>query len=325
MFYKTKDLQPHNGPKDKSKIYPIKVDSPVIEIATGENHYAVLTQDGRVYVWENLLVGDSHSPLDRYFLSPWLKEGIEGNVVELKAGFYHTIALTNRGEIWGWGQNTYNQLGKTKSNVIPNPIKIEGMEQEIKKISLGRYHSLALTSSGQVLSWGRNFDGQLGQNNNVIKENPPPLPIKNLPAQIVEIAAGGWHSLVMAADGSLWSFGNNGNGQLGYFLDNKMELPLIQGGPTKITKNLEGRRIIKIAAGYSSSFALIEDKKNSVFAWGNYLERSPVDNDFFSQPSSLPKIDPSLLLLLFGPGGRSPRISLLEKIQRTLIGEEFAL
>ena len=180
MFYKTKDLQPHNGPKDKSKIYPIKVDSPVIEIATGENHYAVLTQDGRVYVWENLLVGDSHSPLDRYFLSPWLKEGIEGNVVELKAGFYHTIALTNRGEIWGWGQNTYNQLGKTKSNVIPNPIKIEGMEQEIKKISLGRYHSLALTSSGQVLSWGRNFDGQLGQNNNVIKENPPPLPIKNL-------------------------------------------------------------------------------------------------------------------------------------------------
>ena len=155
--------------------------------------------------------------------------------------------------------------------------------------------------------------------------NPRPLPIISLPSQIVDIAAGGWHSLALAEDGSLWSFGSNGNGQLGYISDVKMIQEQTHRSPTRITTNLEGRLIKKIGAGDTSSFALLEDKEKNVFAWGNYFQRPPAREYSLFHPSPISKIPKSRLLIPFGPGGRSSGYAFLEHIQRSQIISKLSL
>src|ERR1019366_10106052 len=78
----------------------------------------------------------------------------------------------------------------------------------------GGYHTLALKSDGSVWAWGENTSGQIGDGG--ITTN------RYLPAQVpgltgvVAVAGGGYHSLALKTDGSVWAWGGNSSGQLGY-------------------------------------------------------------------------------------------------------------
>ena len=68
----------------------------------------------------------------------------------------HTIVLTNSGEVYSWGWNNWGQIGiGSDENVVSVPQQLNGFNGEkVKAISCGSYHSLALTESGHVFSWG---------------------------------------------------------------------------------------------------------------------------------------------------------------------------
>src|SRR5262249_35137799 len=79
-------------------------------------------------------------------------------------------------------------------------------------------HSLALRADGLVVAWGMNNFGQLG-NGTTTDSNFPvvvkgPNGVGSL-SNIIAIAAGENHSLALAADGTVWAWGNNAHGQLG--------------------------------------------------------------------------------------------------------------
>lgn len=63
--------------------------------------------------------------------------------------------------MWGWGQNSYGQLGNETTTYQNVPVKI-GSETDWKDISTGTYHTLALKSDGSLWSWGYNLYGELG-------------------------------------------------------------------------------------------------------------------------------------------------------------------
>ena len=72
------------------------------------------------------------------------------------------MALKSDGTVWAWGDNTYGQLGNGNTGTNSCiPVKVTGISSAVA-IASGWYHSLAVLSNGQVMAWGYNDDGQLG-------------------------------------------------------------------------------------------------------------------------------------------------------------------
>lgn len=93
----------------------------------------------------------------------------------------------------------YPQIISTLFNVI------------IVGITAGQYHSMALTASGSVYTWGWGIHGQLGHGSSDSEYTPRLLQFKQ---PVIQIAAGHAHSLILTTDGKLYGFGSNAFGQL---------------------------------------------------------------------------------------------------------------
>jgi alpha-tubulin suppressor-like RCC1 family protein len=122
------------------------------------------------------------------------------------------------------------------------------------KVVAGSFHSMAVLG-GSVWTWGRNNYGQLGLGNN--GDQWEPRKVEGL-GGVLDVAAGGYHSLALAGNGEVWAFGNNDNGRLGLGT---------AGGTHWVPKKLPGiSGVVRVAAGESYSLALKAD--GSVWGWG---------------------------------------------------------
>jgi alpha-tubulin suppressor-like RCC1 family protein len=87
-----------------------------------------------------------------------------------------------------------------------------GYLSEVGAYVAGPGHGLARTSTGTVLAWGYNADGELG--NGSTKNSAVPVKVK-LPGQVKAIAAGTLQSLALTSSGAVLAWGGNNFGQLG--------------------------------------------------------------------------------------------------------------
>ena len=68
-------------------------------------------------------------------------------IVDISAGACHTLALSDRGEVWGWGRNNFGQLGMEEAEWADEPRVIRELSDKfILQISAGSWHSCAWTS-----------------------------------------------------------------------------------------------------------------------------------------------------------------------------------
>lgn len=144
------------------------------------------------------------------------------------AGEDHSLALDMFGNVWAFGSNAYGQLGSgnTTSYYAPHAVMtVSGQLTNVSDIDAGTSFSLAITRpNGNVLAWGANSEGQLG--NTYPKPwlgNPAnsSVPVTVRTAQggitdIVGIAAGHEHALAIDRTGHIYAWGNNANGQIGF-------------------------------------------------------------------------------------------------------------
>jgi alpha-tubulin suppressor-like RCC1 family protein len=176
----------------------------------------------------------------------------------IAAGYYHSLALCSNGTVRSWGDNGWGQLGNgtniSNSNV---PVQVSSLTG-IVKIAAGGGHSLALKNDGTVWTWGRNDLGQLGIGSS---NNDFNVPMKiNSFTGVSAIAAGGFHSLALKNDGTVWAWGSNSLGQLGNGNYTNSNVPVQ-------VSNIGG--VIAIAGGDAHSLALKND--GSVWSWGDNL------------------------------------------------------
>jgi alpha-tubulin suppressor-like RCC1 family protein len=160
------------GVGDKeNRLTPVKMPGlqRVKAIAAGALHSLALTEAGEVYAWGHLgskyaqgrLVAIEEHP------TPEIVEivGSFGRVKTIAAGECHSLALTENGTVYAWGDNRVGQLGlgdrETQNCLTPRIVGKLGGEK-IKDIAAGNFHSLALTEAGEVYAWGLNEYGQLG-------------------------------------------------------------------------------------------------------------------------------------------------------------------
>ena len=132
-------------------------------------------------------------------------------------------------------------------------------------ISAGGTHSLALRSDGTVWAWGKNSYGELGYTG-CTSPCPTPTQVSGLPG-VVAIAVGRNHSLGLASDGTVWTWGLNSVGQLG---NATCTYPSPCPTPTQVS-GLSS--VVAIEGGEGHSLAL--DSDGDVWAWGYNGTGSP--------------------------------------------------
>jgi alpha-tubulin suppressor-like RCC1 family protein len=201
-----------------------------------------------------------------------------GSIAQLAAGEGFSLVLTASGQLYAFGENAYGQLGNAQSNGsnAPNPtpalVRLPGATGAIVQVAAGARHSLVLTATGQLYSFGENRYGQLGTATGSGSEAANPTPtLVGLPpvaGQATAIAAGATDSLVLTDTGKLYAFGENRYGQLGTATGSGSEAAEPQ--PAQVSLPSAAGQPIAIAAGARHSLVLTSS--GTVIAFG--------ENDF---------------------------------------------
>lgn len=199
------------------RLTPVKVQglAPVMSMAAGYYNSIALCEDGTVWVWGSSargILGYHESDVTYNQLTPLKIAGLEG-ITQIDIQYHHAVALGMDGKVWTWGLNDSGQLGNGGvglDRAMPQPVD---NLSNIIKISTSWNHTLALSSEGEVWSWGSNDSGQVGDGTNDDKKL---IPVRSAHLEgIRDVEAGIGYSLAVKRNGSLWSWGNNNHGQLG--------------------------------------------------------------------------------------------------------------
>lgn len=155
--------------------------------------------------------------------------------VIIGAGVYHSFAVDDKGDVWGWGLNTMGQTGtghdSSEDDLVQLPTKVVGLSKEelegdaVVQIEAGQHHSLFRTASGKVYAVGRSDAGQLGidEDDEAFKDREEPdylahpvevkFPDDDDP--IVHISVGLHNNMAASEDGALYSRGQGTQSELG--------------------------------------------------------------------------------------------------------------
>jgi YD repeat-containing protein len=188
--------------------------------------------------------------------------GLGGNVAQVSAGSCHGLAVKSDGTVWAWGGNFAGALGNGTTGTTPQatPIQVTGLTG-VTQVAAGYLHSLALRSDGTVWAWGSDDFGEIG-NGTIGHNQTTPVQVVGL-TNVVKIAAGGYFSLALRSDGTVWAWGENNTGQLGDGSTINSPVPVQVSGLSRVTN---------ISAGDESSLATRLSGirgVTTVWAWGN--------------------------------------------------------
>ena len=179
------------------------------------------------------------------------------DVRAVAGGDQHSLALKSDGTVWAWGNNGWGQLGNGKYGGSNTPVQVPGLSN-VTAIAAGSLHNLALKSDGTVWGWGFDYFGQVGNGTsgaNVLS----PAQVRG-PSGMTAVAAGGYSSLALKSDRTVWAWGYNGQGELG----NGTSDERAHSTPSKV-RNLN--TAVAIGAGVEHGLAVLAN--GGLSAWGD--------------------------------------------------------
>jgi alpha-tubulin suppressor-like RCC1 family protein len=275
----------------------------IVSISLGKDHSSALSSNGRLFTWGSNEYGQLGDGTTEIIFDPSLIDSIYppteitsrfglstgDKIVSISIGGDHSSAISSNGRVLTWGGNSSGQLG---DNTITNksvPTEITsrfGLStgDKIVSISLGGWHSSALSSNGRVFTWGNNKFGQMGDNTTTNKSVPTEITSRfglSNGDKIVSISLHDFHSSAVSSNGRVFTWGWNNFGQMG---DNTTTNKSV---PTEITSRFglsTADKIVSISLGEFHSSALSSNGR--VFTWG--LNSSSELGDGTIENKSLP-------------------------------------
>ena len=146
---------------DQDRLVPTKLAlASVVMVAGGDSYTAAVADDGSLFTWGygalgQLGLGDKNSR--------WTPVKVDaetfGNspVLTVACGYYHTLAVTEDGATYSFGDGEDDKLGHNDHNtrLVPTRIDMQHFgDTKIVSVSASQFHSSAVTTDGAIFTWG---------------------------------------------------------------------------------------------------------------------------------------------------------------------------
>lgn len=235
----------------------VGIPSGMKQISANETASYALDTSGKVWSWGSNFQGQLGRQSDGGLNQPPAKIETLPTIASLATGKNHTLALSNKGDVWAWGANTAGQLGQGNLSALTRPARVL-INTPIKAIAAGDTHSLAIDVNGRLYVWGSNNLGQLGpvMSSKLAGFSARPVRVQ-LSFKLKQIDAGMHYTIALSEQGEVYAWGWNSMGQLG---DSE-----VQSSNTPI-KILGLNRVREISAG---PFHALASNEKGLYAWGD--------------------------------------------------------
>eukprot|EP00943_MAST-04B_sp_MAST-4B-sp1_P001086 g1086.t1 len=200
----------------------IKGEKRAVYGSLGAFHSGILSDDGKLYLWGSsdrgrLGIGNVGSNI--FFHPQCVKYLAKFEIIDFACGRNHTVAVTDKTEVFSWGDGEMVPLGygnkKGKIEWIPREI-CSLIGAEVVKVSAGEKHTVLLTRSGRVLCFGSGKYGRCGAGEGLEFDILKPRVVDSLLGRkIMHIAAGRDFTWVVDSQNNYLSFGHGYYGCLG--------------------------------------------------------------------------------------------------------------
>ncbi|CCI43295.1 unnamed protein product [Albugo candida] len=249
-------------------------------VACGWHH------SGFLYAWGSNTYGQvgpfppdpkSNSKLPNCVFTPNLV-ALPVAVIQVSAGFGHSMLLDQSHRLWTWGRNWYGELGLGEAfrdiKSVQTPQLVERTEsQPIQLIAAGYAHSAAISLEfGQLYTFGWGLYHQLGHGTTENRHELTRIEAfdgifdhQGSPLRIKTVACGMWHTAACTSSGDLYTWGWNQDGQLGHEAKASKLSPCVVSSQNPATQeSLEN--VKDVVCGGRHTTALCKD--GQVFHWG---------------------------------------------------------
>jgi len=232
-------------------------------IAFGEYHSAAIAANGDLYVWglnEYGQFGNGQRGLDERSNIP-IKVPSLSNVVSVTVGERFTAAVTSNGDLYTWGDNGSGQLGHGDQERRTNPTKVAALSNVVC-VSASRTSAngvAAVTSNGDLYTWGSQ-SAMLGIERGVHVSVPTPKKVESVSDVAVVVMGTESHALI-TKNGDLYTWGVNVSGCLGHGVFGSDGIKV---SPTKVAA-LSNVVSVSMAQGHSAAVTANGD----LYTWGD--------------------------------------------------------
>jgi len=234
----------------------------ITQLSAGAYHSLASDSRGAVYAWgdnDNGQLGDNTTSQR---LVPIQVGGLLSGktVISIASGYSCSAAVTSDGAIYTWGYNGYGQLGDGSNlqRQLPSAVVLPSGKL-FSVVVAGSSFMAALSTDGLGYAWGINSDGELGTGSYSSSNVPVAVYSGGVLSgkTITQLAAGSKHALAILNDGTVVTWGNNSDGELGNGTNTNASTPVLINTLTQI----------KAVAG-GSTFSLALSSSGTVYAWG---------------------------------------------------------
>ncbi|XP_054722034.1 uncharacterized protein LOC129231695 [Uloborus diversus] len=179
----------------------------VLAVSCGALHTLALTDCG-LFGWGSSRFGQLGAGDVQQTIQPIVLESlISEEIIKIKCGQYHSIAVASDGRVYTWGWGIHGQLGHGNAEDVNIPTVVKALKKKnIVAISAGQGHTVLLSKNGDVYTFGCGMFGQLGTGS-VAKQSYPQL--VNIPERIKLIASGHFHVLAISRKNNIYTWGCN--------------------------------------------------------------------------------------------------------------------
>lgn len=228
----------------------------IVQLAAGDGFSLALNSKGSLLAWGQNTFGQFYDGGTQTRNVPQSVSTVLEVVSVTAAHGFHTMTLYSNGTLNGWGANGDYQLGDGTDVTRYAPVGIHAAGNNNIALVMGFSHNLVLKDNGTLWGWGDNsLGGPIGTGASGYEKVPVQIGTDN---NWAALTAGTFTSAGIRADGSLWAWGSNGDGEVGDGSETDVPAPVRIGGDNDW-----------VSVSIGSSHTLAIKANGTLWGWGN--------------------------------------------------------